>query len=224
MKHLLCAITCAATLMLVAACSKESPLDESRTHYRYDVVTYTGSDATTGCATFELVGRDVAPSVTLRGNVKADSTMKVLQRVLLRYDFARDDEASSVRDIKMYGVTRIITDSLRFATVPLSRYAMHPVKMRSAWRTGDFINLHCMVEHTGKARRFMLLIDDATRNQDTVHCYLHHDLLADTAYFWRECYASFNVGNVWKRTECKTMRVHINDEDLGAKCYDFDRK
>lgn len=224
MKRLFSTLAVIATLVLIGSCSKEKPLDEAYTDYLYDVVTYTGNDPATGCACFELVGRDVAPSVTLRGNLKLDSTLVPPQRILLRYAYADDNTAASTRNIKMYGATRAITDSLRVSTAPLSLYTKHPVKMRSAWRTGDFINLHCQVEYTGKARTMMMLIDDATRNQDTVHCYLHHDLRTDSAYFWRECYVSINVGNVWKRTQCKTLRLHVNDEDRGMINYDFNRK
>ncbi len=203
-------------LALLAACDKEIETSEAYTHSLYDLVTYVGS--TSGTAQFELVGRDNS-SRMLTASLTMDTTVKPQQRLLLRYYW--DDEATGA--IKVYGMSRAITDSLRYNTAPLSLYAQHPVKMRSAWRTGDFINLHCQVEYTGKSRTMMLLIDDATRNQDTVHCYLHHDIHGDTTYHWRECYASFNVGNVWKHTQCSILRVHINDYDSGETSYDFAR-
>lgn len=218
MKQLLFIVAMALLLTTIAACDKEIKTSDAYTHSIYDIVTYVGSDKEKGTAQFELIGRD-GTSTMLTGSVTVDSTLKPLQRLLLRYMTA--DDASG--NIKVYGMTRVITDSLRYSTAPLSLYARHPVKMRSAWRTGDFINLHCQVEYTGKSRTMMMLIDDATRNQDTVHCYLHHDIHGDTTYHWRECYASFNVGNVWKRTACSVMRLHINEEGKGDKCYDFDR-
>lgn len=210
-------------LVVATACGNDAVRDDSYTHSLTDVVTYVGTDATTGNAQYELVGRDLSGSTMLQGNVKPAEGMKPLQRVLLRYGYADDREGATQRSIKVYGTGNVFTDSLRYTTASLDKYARHPVKMRSAWRTGDFINLHCQAEYTGKARTLMLLIDDATRNLDTVQCYLHHDLRTDTAYQWRECYASFNVGNVWKRTQCKTMRIHVNDATAGDKCYDFDR-
>lgn len=224
MRQLLHTLAMAIALLLLVACSKEKTISEAYTDYLYDVVTYTGNDPSTGWACFELVGRDVAPSIMLRGNLKLDSTVVPPKRVLLRYAFADDNTTASTRNIKMYGVTSVITDSLRVIKGPVKIFAQHPVKMRSAWRTGDFINLHCQVEHTGKPRTMMMIIDDATRYQDTVHCYLNHDLRTDTAYFWRECYVSINVGNVWKRTQCKTLRLHVNDANRGTLTYDFNRK
>lgn len=216
--------TLALTLLLVnTACSGDKEASDSYTHSLTDMVTYVGNDETTGNAVFELVGRDVSRSTMLLSNAKVPADTKPLQRIVLRYypDGGQDGDAQ--RNVKVYGITRAITDSLRVGKADLSYYAMHPVKMRSAWRTGDFINLHCQVEYTGKNRAFMMLVDDATRNQDTVQCYLHHDLHTDTVYQWRECYASFNVGNVWKRTNCRTLRLHVNDNSRGDVCYDFDR-
>ena len=226
MRHLLLTVALAWFLLGIVACSDgNDAMDDAHTHYIVDVVTYVGSDASTGNACFELVGRDVSGSVMLQGNVPVPEGTKNLQRMLLRYTPAEDGmQHQASRRVTVHSMSNVITDSLRFSTAPLDLYAMHPVKMRSAWRTGDFINLHCQVEYTGKARTMMMLIDDHTRNQDTVHCHLHHDLRTDTAYFWRECYASFNVGNVWKRTQCKTLRLHVNDDEQGIKHYDFDRK
>lgn len=223
MKSLLHTLAIIALSLVAMACSKDEERTESYTHSLYDVVTYVGTDSKTGNAQFELVGRNITGSTMLQGNVAPSKDIKTLQRLLLRYDYDDVNDGATWRNVKVYGMTSVYTDSLRVGKAELSMYAMHPVKMRSAWRTGDFINLHCQVEYTGKPRTLMLLIDDATRTLDTVHCYLHHDPRTDSTYFWRECYASFNVGNVWKRTQCKTMRIHINDNDAGEKCYDFDR-
>ncbi len=224
MRALPCTIALVIMLALLAACSRDGDvMDDSVTHCLYDLVTYTGTDPATGMAQFELVHRGVQGSTMLSGNVVPPEGTKPLQRMMLRYSYDDNNAGAKWRSVRVYSMTNALTDSLRYSTAPLSHYAMHPVKMLSAWRTGDFINLHCQVEYTGKTRRMMLLIDDSTRALDTVHCYLHHDLLGETAYQWRDCYASFNVGNVWKRTECKTLRVHVNDDATGERNYDFDR-
>lgn len=206
-----------AALALLVACDKQGNPGEGYTHSLYDLVTLVSSDTTTGITQFELVKRDHSTQLLTARMTMTDS--KPPQRLLLRYNYS--DEAMG--NIKVYGVARAITDSLRSTPASLDHYARHPVRMRSAWRTGDFINLHCLVEHTGKNRTLMMIIDPNTRDNDTVHCYLHHDLLGNTAYHWRECYASFNVGNVWKRTHCTTLRLHINEHLAGEKCYDFTR-
>ena len=96
------------------------------------------------------------------------------------------------------------------------------MKLRSLWRTGEFINLHCQVEYTSKARTFMLVADESTLANDTVDCYLVHDLRGETGTFWRDCYASFNVGALWKKDYFKCLRVYINDVTYpGIGYYDF---
>ena len=179
--------------------------------YRYDIVTYRGNEGAT--ATFELVPRDDnAAPVTLLGTVDAGKR-NVGERVLLRYAWDNPADASPTRRVTVYNCQSIISDSLRYNRLPLDRYDTHPVRLRSLWRTGNFVNLHCQVEMTGESRRFFLLMDSATWHSDTVQCHLVHDLLgAGQTLFWRECYASFFVGNVWQLPTCRVLRVWINDE------------
>lgn len=179
--------------------------------YRYDIVTYMGQDATG--ATFELVQRDDnLPTVTLHSTVDA-SKYPVGERVMLRY--AWDDNATSSNDrrINVYNCQSIICDSLRYNRKPLDQYDYHPVRLRSLWRTGDYLNLHCQVEVTGESRRFFLLMDSTTWHSDTIQCILVHDLLkADQTLYWRDCYASFFIGYALRLPTCRVLRVWINDE------------
>ena len=99
---------------------------------------------------------------------------------------------------------------------------MHEVKLRSLWRTGEYINLHCQVEYINTARTFMLVADGQTLGNDTVHCYMVHDLRGERGTFWRDCYASFNVGALWKKPTFKVMRIHLNDKTYpDTEYYDF---
>lgn len=198
-------------VVFVVACDDGKDLDASYTDYRYDLVTYLGPTAS-GTQLFQLVGRDDAPSVTLEGSVQVPEGVLVNHRVLLRYDFEDRSSTAQHRPVKAYGCSAIISDSIRYNALPLNRYPQHPVRLRSLWRTGDFINLHCQVEYTGKARLFFLMIDSATIASDTVQCYLVHDPRTDSTQWWRECYASFHVGNVWKRPTCRVLRININDK------------
>ena len=70
----------------------------------------------------------------------------------------------------------------------------------------------------------MLVLDPSTANADTVHCYLVHDLRTDTAYFWRNCYASFFVGRFWNKPSCRTLRLHVNNAaNSQENCFDFSK-
>ena len=208
-----------ALLVAFTACDKQEDIDRAYTDYRYDIVTYLGQNSTG--ALFEYLGRGDSASVKYQSRVSV-SEVKANERVLLRYDFS-DKVTGPQRDITVYGCSRIINDSLRQSMSPDS-LPRHEVRLRSLWRTGEFINLHCLVEYTGKARSLMLVADGQTLEDDTVHCYLTHDLRGEAGTFWRDCYASFNVGALWKRATVRCLRVHLNDVTFPeTEYYDFSK-
>ncbi|MBQ9555589.1 MAG: hypothetical protein IJV05_05130 [Muribaculaceae bacterium] len=206
-------------LLALASCSKQDDIDRAYTDYRYDIVTYMGQNDLG--AVFDYLGRDDSADIKLQSRVTV-SDVKAGQRVLLRYDFADQRTGAAERDISVYGCNAIVNDSLRLSAITRDSLTMHPVKLRSLWRTGEFINLHCQVEYTGKSRMFMLVADEATLALDTVDCYLVHDLRGERGTFWRDCYASFNVGTLWKRPSLHCLRLNIVDEtfpETGYYCF-----
>lgn len=207
-----------AAIMALASCEKQEDLSRAYTDYRYDIVTYLGQNDRG--AVFEYLGHGDSASIKLQSTVGVKD-VKTHHRVLLRYDFA-DNRTGAERDITVYGCSGIFSDSLRRTPTSPDSLPQHPIKLRSLWRTGEFINLHCQVEYTGKTRVMMLVADERTLEQDTVECYLVHDLQGQQASFWRDCYASFNVGVLWKRNSFKCLRVHLNDKTYPETgYYDF---
>lgn len=208
-KAWLLTISLIALLFAFASCDKQEDIDRAYTDYRYDIVTYLGQNDKG--AVFEYLGHGDSVAVRLQSGMSFDGEdIKEHQRVLLRYDFA-DQLASPSRNINVYGCNAIFSDSLRQTTMTPDSLPAREVKLRSLWRTGEFINLHCQVEYTGKARTLMLVADGKTLNSDTVYCYLVHDLRGEQGTFWRDCYASFNVGALWHKPTFKCMRIVIND-------------
>lgn len=210
-----------ACLSALVSCDKQEDIDRAYTDYRYDIVTYLGRNDRG--AVFEYLGRDDSTAVKLQSQTEVSEDIKTNQRVLLRYDFA-DAVPAAKRDIEVYGCSSIFTDSLRQTDVSPDSLPCHEIKLRSLWRTGEFINLHCLVEFTNKARTFMLVADGKTLENDTVDCYLVHDLRGERGTFWRDCYASFNVGALWKRSYFKCLRIHVNDVTFPkTPFYDFNK-
>ena len=210
-----------AGLLAMASCDKHEDIDRAYTDYRYDIVTYLGQND--NGAVFEYLGRDDSSSIRLQSRVDVGNDVKTNHRVLLRYNFV-DPVPAANRDIEVYGCSAIFSDSLRQSPVSPDSLPRHQVKLRSLWRTGEFINLHCQVEYTNKARTLMLVADEKTLLDDTVHCYMVHDLRGERASFWRDCYASFNVGALWKRPYLQCLRIHLNDVTFpGTPYYDFNK-
>lgn len=218
-----------AAMQTLFGCSNDGDKypDDIYTRFRYDIVTYNGLSGES--PTFTYVPRGDSSAVTLLAqNSLSTSQLAVGKRVLLRYSPEQGSAfaTSGTQSIHAFFFTSIISDSLRAyrSSVPVCAYPMQPVKVRSIWRTGDYINLHGQVEYTGKPRVFMLVVDPASVHADTVQCYLVHDMHADTTYFWRNCYASFHVGKLWGQQSCRTLRVHVNNAaNSQENCFDFSK-
>ncbi len=174
--------------------------------FRLDIVTY--KNFSEAIAYFQYVDRS-GEITELEARGIAEPDIEKDHRVLMRYKVMDEQAGHSL--IGIYGITGIISDSLRVNKLPLEEYEMHELRLRSIWQTGEFINLRCQVEYTGEARSFYLMMDDATRDNEVVDCYLVHDLKGQKPLHWRDCYASFNVGVLLKRTTCRALRVHLTD-------------
>ena len=215
-----------ALLLAVAALSAcHGSDDDTRiVEWRYDLVTYIGYSGRT--ATFEYLGRGDAAAIVLRASgLDKPGHLATGQRVLLYYTVTGTPNPG-VRDVqaRYYTSGNVASDSLRVNTKPVEQYAMHPIKLRSLWRTGGYINLRGQVEYTGHPRQLYLMADGATLDGDTVDVYLVHDLMQgqDSTRFWRNCYGSFYVGEAWYKPSCRVMRVHVRDVVRPqATCYDF---
>ena len=216
--HLLLALLALTVLTATHACGNDD-LDPAYTDYRIDIVTFLGTTPD-GQVTCEMERRGQLPMVTITSQgLTLPKALTTGERVLLRYAPPADTAARHWA-VNAYGLTRIISDSLRYTVQPLAHYLQNnaPVKLRSLWRTGNYLNLHCQLEYTGKSRHFYLLLDSATARADTLDCYLVHNVFGDTTYYWRECYASFYVGAVWQRENCRALRVHISQQH--TLCFD----
>ena len=213
----------AVVAMVAVSCQDDNDGTDVYTDFRYDLVTYMGQEAEG--ATFEYLGQNDSTVVTLHSTLPQQEDLKMGRRVLLNYK-VEDKPSASHWLVTVNGYsTGVASDSLRYNTQPLDNYQMHPIRLKSLWRTGSYINLRCEVEYTGKQRMLYLMMDKATHHADTVHCYLIHDLMdATSTYLWRSCYGSFYVGKVWQLESCRVLRVHVNDETYPDKqYYDFSK-
>ena len=222
MKKLLSRILLPAVIALVAPAMTSCGDDE---YYEYgnssfDMVTYAGN-GTAGDSYINYPVNDIAPVILIDAATNASSTgLKSGTRLLLNYAVnSRNSDGSLNITAKSY--TKAITDTLRYVpgTTPVP---MDSVSLNSIWRTGRYINIYCRVKYTETARVMALVADYRTIRNDTVHCYLMHNMMDATAYFWRRCYASYDISSVWNLQSCKTVRIHIDDVNYPERrYYDF---
>ncbi len=222
MKKLLSRILLPTVIALVAPAMTSCGDDE---YYEYgnssfDMVTYAGN-GTAGDSYINYPVNDIAPVTLIDAATNASSAgLKSGTRLLLNYAVnSRNSDGSLNITAKSY--TKAITDTLRYVpgTTPIP---MDSVSLNSIWRTGRYINIYCRVKYTETARVMALVADYRTIRNDTVHCYLMHNMMDATAYFWRRCYASYDISSVWNLQSCKTVRIHIDDVNYPERrYYDF---
>ncbi len=214
-------LTTLIVLLALVSCDRDhdGKLGESYESQLYDIVTYNGLDIDNHAA-FTLVGRDDEPNVELVTTVGAPDKVAPHDRVLLRYAINHKAADGSYWNINAMSVSRIISDSIRVNAKDINTYSMRPIKLISAWRSGEFINIHGQVEFTGKNRYLYMMIDKDTKYDETVKAYLIHELIntpEENVYYWRDFYLSVNVG-VFKKDNvpCRTLRLYINDASANA--------
>lgn len=218
------------SLIALIACdrSHDGKLDPSFETQLVDIVTYTGLDDDNH-AIFRLDGRDDDPAIMLFTHVGALDKVKSHERVLLTYAVNHRAPDGSYWDIDAMDYSRIINDSIRVNSNPLDTYSMRPIRLKSVWRTGEFLNLYAQVEYTGKSRLLYMMIDRDTKYNDTVDAYLVHDLLAtppDSIFYWRDTYLSVNIGALKSASApCHVLRLYLNDDNNpNVKFHNFNIK
>lgn len=216
MKNLLYTLTVAVLLVAMAACSDDEPYEYG--DFRFDMVTFSGYDDSSR-ASFTLLQRDDS-QITLLTTARCSVAVNVGQRMLLNY-IPAGPVADGIQPIQARGYTEAVTDSLRYTSRPDS-IVMDSVRLKSVWRTGEYLNFSTELKFTEGKRQLYLVMDKDTWHTDTVCAFLAHNMMGEQAYFWRKCYASFYIGAVWKLHSCKVLRVYLNDVTYpSVDYYDF---
>lgn len=214
----------AATMAVLAASCNDDDEYYQYGDFRFDMVTYVGHDeAMGGDAYINYPPGDIQPVMLIDPQSAVSSSSASLKsgsRVLLNYIIDSHNSDGSL-SVTPRSYTRAISDTLRY--IPsLSSMAMDSISLNSIWRTSQYINIYCRVKYTYTARQMALVADYGTLHDDTVHCYLMHNMMGVPAYFWRRCYMSFDISSVWNLQSCNTVRLHLNDVAYPErKYYDF---
>lgn len=205
--------------LLLAACGDKS-LDDALINYRLDIVTFAGNDQA-GNVVFDYYGQGDSVPVRLVSTWRHDIGARPGRRLLLRYGTDTKTLPAGSVAVKAYGVSAIVSDTLRVASAPIGNN--DPVRLRSLWRTGPYMNVRCLVEHTGEPQRFALLADGQTIGNDTVVCRLVHSLEGHLPQQWQEIYASFLIGDDTVGATCRVLRVIVDCDVVRPErtTYDF---
>ena len=186
--------------------------------FQFNMVTYVGLS---NGAVFSYQAYDDSPEIILRAPDIKNVSMTAGQRTMMNYVVTRE-ETPNMQDISVKGVSNVLFDSLRMSSIGIIKEAPdNPVQLKSIWRTGNFINLNCLLQYTGKPRQFQMVMDKDTWHEEIVDVYVIDNVMNAETYFYRRAYGSFFIGNVWNLPTCRTLRVHLNIENQPDKYYDF---
>ena len=205
----------------LAGCVNDDNVDGEIIPVLTDIVTFEGN--TDGHSHFTLVRVDDLPPVSLSGDIELNSAdLKAGQRVLMAYQPAEGQGAYQSGNITVRAVSLINNGNVEiWDRDRLEGWNDDPVYLYSIWRTGDYINLYCRLIYSTEPRRFALVASESSLETDIVNLYLVHDLPTPVNSHDRAYYASFNIADVWHRSSCKGVRVHVANSNLDKYSFDF---
>ncbi|MDD2960616.1 MAG: NigD-like C-terminal domain-containing protein [Muribaculaceae bacterium] len=208
-------------LASLASCTENiGGIDEDT---RFDMVTFEQENAEG--TLFSMQSYEDSPLMSLQADGLKGLELKRGERTMLYY-YPENTVSENYKKIKVeYKVTTLF-DSLRVLNSNnISNLNSDLIRLKSIWRTGNFLNFNMYLQYTGKPRQLMLIMDKSTRYNEVVDFYLVDNMLGVEGTFYRRAYASFFVGRVWEQSSCRKIRVYVNDESYPTiKYYEFSKQ
>lgn len=188
--------------------------------FSYNIVTYAGESGDNSVFTFQSYND--SPLITLVAGNLSNPEMNVGQRLLLNY-IVDEGDGTQFQKVTIKGLAKVNTDTLRVVTAEaLDTLKMDEIKLKSVWRTGDYLNIRCQLQYTEKPRRMFLATTGEVGAGGMVECYQIQDLLGATPYYWLETYFSYYIEPAWGNSDCTAIRYNLNDLTYpDVKYYDF---
>ncbi len=188
--------------------------------FSYNMVTYAGESGENSVFTFQSYND--SPLITLVADNVSNPELNVGQRLLMNY-IVEEGEGTEHQRVTVKGLSKVNTDTIRVvAAEALDTLKMDEMKLKSVWRTGNYLNIRCQLQYTEKARRMFLATTGETGADGMVKCYQIQDLMGATPYYWIETYFSYYIAPVWEQPDCTAIRYYLNDVTYPeVKYYDF---
>ncbi len=178
-----------------------------------DLATFVGNNVTGAVFTVRQV--DDLPEATLQSPSALD-TAKVApgSRVFISYRPA-NGLAYSTTDITLRQVALITSSAVVTAPIDsLPGWDADGVYLLSIWRTGHWLNVYARLAYDEQPRTYALVADEATLGDPVPQLYLAHTLASEVNTFDRRYYASFDISEVWQRSDIEGVDVHVANTNL----------
>lgn len=218
MKRFRYILMCMLTAVVMVACGEDELYEYG--DFNYDLVTYSGEDGNRSVFTFQSYND--SPLITLTASNVSNPEMNVGQRLLLNYE-VEDDLGNNSQLVTVKGMSKITTDTITVVTqAALDTLKRDDVKLKSVWRTGNYLNVRCQVQYTEKPRRLFLATTGEVGENGMISAYQIQDLMGAQTYYWIETYFSYYIAPVWDEDVCKGLIYNVNDLTYpDVKSYSF---
>lgn len=187
-----------------------------------DIVTIESATEADGTV-FTMQRYDDSPLVSYTANNWVAPEKYVGQRVHLFY-YTEGDNAYESGPIKIVSVRAITNGAVAAGNPESPKWNADAVWLNSIWRTGKYMNLRMRLSYSDEPRYFGLIADEATLGCEQPQLYLVHNLNGQTQTYLSEIYASFDMSFVWDRSTCRSVCIHVHDDNRPEQTYVFSKQ
>lgn len=206
-------------LTFLCSCSDDTPSDSAAL---YDIVKLESQSSSGAVFTLCKPGSDEEIRLTAAGVNLNTEIVAVGERCLLIY-IPADGQAYKSGAINARGYQRIVNGTLQtVADSDITGWDRDPVYLLSAWRMGNYLNLHLRLPYDDNPRKFTLAMSENSTNPTCPDLYLIHALAADVATFSRAYYASFDISALIADPAITGFTLHINNSNLNLDAIKFE--
>lgn len=206
-------------LIVAPGCSSDdNPSDEA---VIYDIVCLARDSDDGSVFTLSKPGSDDVITLTTRQRIDT-KLIPVGNRLLLRY-VPDGGVAYQSGPVTVSGYGTIVNGNLtRLPENDIEGWDATPVYLLSAWRSGNYLNIHARLPYDERPRAFTLAVPDTQSGNTFPDLYLVHALEADVTTFSRAYYISFDISELVDDTLVDGFTLHVNNSNLDLKEIKFD--
>lgn len=205
-------------VIILPSCKEEEPFNYG--DFYYDMVTYVGDNS--GKSVFTFQSYNDSPLITLTASNVSKPGMVKGQRLLLNY-IVNEEQGDNNKVVEVKGYSKVTTDTIQvLSQEELGALKCDEVKIKSVWRTGNYLNVRCMVEYTKEPRRLFLASTGLPDENGMIQTYQIQDLMGAQTFYWFETYLSYYIAPVWDDEATTGIRYNVVDLSYPeVKYYDF---
>lgn len=197
------------------------PVDETT---MIDIVTFVGNPASNNNnSVFQFQEKNDSRLTTLLAkNITIDTTTtKVNTRMLLYY--TPESGMHNIDDlITVKNAYSIHNDSIYTGDInKLPDMEMNPISVDIIQRSGTYINIQCGLTYVVEPLEFKLMVDATTIDNEMPDVYLSYKKDNNKLATYKGFVASIDIANLWNRSSCKGITIHVNDSNFGNNKIEF---